>query len=101
MFADIYTKGFDDVVLFRRLLLLTSLYSPEQWKANVLRLVVLLGDKSSVVGHPDFDEAMLNSQWPILIMGGKDNVEKRNVIKQKQKKKVKAVLSMLAQYPNV
>lgn len=101
MSAHIYTKGFDDAALLQRLLLLTSSYSPVQWKANVLRPAALLGDKSSAVGHPDSDEAMLNSQWPIFIMGGKDTVVKRKAIKQKPKKKAKAVLSMLAQYPNV
>ena len=36
MSADIYTKGFDDVALFQRLLLRTNLYSPEQWESGLM-----------------------------------------------------------------
>ena len=50
-----YTKGFDDAGFFQRLLLLTNLYSPEQWKADNFRHAPLLGDKTPAVGHPDFD----------------------------------------------
>ena len=91
----------NDAALFQRLLLLTNLYSPEQWKANTLRPAALLGDKSSAHGHPEFDESVLNSQWPIYIMCGKDTLEKRKAIKQKPKKKAKASTSMVVQYPNV
>ena len=101
MSADIYTKGFDDSALFQRLLLLTNLYSPSQWKSNELKPAPLLGDKSSALGHPDFDESMLNSQWPIYIMGGQDTLEKRKAIKQKPKKNAKCSTSMFILCPNV
>ena len=67
----------------------------------MLKPAALLGDKSSAHGHPDFDESLLNTQWPIYIMGGKDTLEKRKAIKQKPKKKAKASTSMLILYPNV
>ena len=87
MSADNYTKGFDDQALFQRLLLLTNLYYPSQWKNNELKPAPLLGDKSSALGHPDFDDSLLNSQWPIFIMGGSETLEKRKNIKQNQRKR--------------
>ena len=92
IYIYIYTKGFDDAALFQRLLLLANLYSPEQWKANALKPAALLGDKSFAHGHPDFDESMLNSQWPIYIMGGQYTLENRKAIKQKLKKTAKCEL---------
>ena len=66
MAADIYTKGFNDVCSFNRLLLLTNLYSPDQWRCNVLRPAPLLGDKSTAIGTEGFDDSIVNSQWCIL-----------------------------------
>ena len=36
MIADISTKGFDDACLYARLLLLMNLYSPQQWRDDVI-----------------------------------------------------------------
>ena len=87
--------------MFQRLLLLTNLYSPAQWKNNELKPAPLLGDKSCALKHPDFDSTCINSQWPIFIMGGDETLEKRKAIKQKPKKKAKCSTSMLCLYPNV
>ena len=66
MAADICTKGFNDVALYSRLLLLTNMYSPDQWKKNILRPPPLLGDRSSAIGSEGFDSTATNSQLSVL-----------------------------------
>ena len=75
------TKG-----LFCRLLLLTNLYSPDQWSRNVLRPVPMLADKSMAIGSENFDGTVINSQWPILTEAGSSRQEdNRKPIKKKAK----------------
>ena len=88
MCADIHTKGFNDHGLWTRLCLLTNLYSPSQWKAGELRPAPILADKSSAIGSEGFDSSMINSQWPLFIMGGSTRAEdNRKAIKKKKPKK--------------
>ena len=88
MAADIYTKGFNDIGLFNRLLLLTNLYSPEQWRQNILRPTPILGDKTLAIGTEDFDDMLVNSQWSILTGGPSTKQEdNRKPIKKKAKPK--------------
>ena len=88
MAADIYTKGFNDNALFNRLLLLTNLYSPDQWRQNVLRPTPILGDKTLAVGSEDFDIKLFNSQWPLLVGSASTKQEdNRKPIKKKAKPK--------------
>ena len=96
MSADIYTKGFNDAGLFSRLCLLTNLYSPMQWSSGLLRPAPLLADKSAANLSPDSDSSVVNSQWPILVLGPSSRPEdNRKPIKKKNKKETKRMLGII------
>ena len=102
MSAGIYTKGFDDAALFQRLLLLTNLYSPEQWESGLIRPAPLLGDKSPAEGSPLFDPSLINSQWSIYLMGVAQEQDNRKAIKKKPpKKKASSFTIEPCWYPSV
>ena len=93
MAADIYTKGFNDIGLYNRLLLLTNMYSPDQWRTNVLRPAPLLGDKSSAIGSEGYDNTAINTQWSVLSAAQSAKQEdNRKPIKKKAKPKKMASL---------
>lgn len=102
MSADVYTKGFDDAGLFQRLLLLTNLYSPEQWESGLMRPEPLLGDKSPAKGSPLFDPSLINSQWSIYLIGVAQEQDNRKAMKKKPpKKKASSFTIEPCWYPNV
>lgn len=87
MSADIYTKGFLNKTLFRRLKLLTNLYTQEELDKGWLNPPVL-NDKGEE--RPEDNTRGLNTQYGIILSGPSSAKSNKKPIKQKTEVKAKS-----------
>ena len=86
MSADIYTNGFLNKTLFRRLKLLTNLYTAEELEKGWLTPPAL-SDKGDE--HPADSTRGLNTHYGIILSGPSSAKSAKKAIKQKTNVKAK------------
>ena len=86
MSADIYTKGFQNRLLFRRLRQLINIYSPEEITGCRWNPPVLNNDGSP---KPRCEGDTLNTQYEVITSGANSKTKIKRAIKVKAKSKPK------------